>query len=356
MKADWGAILFVWLALAAIGAVIDFFKKKAASDNVPKKSREDGTHIPTRSESAESGLKELAETISAGLTVGVYCAQGDGHVDSRELKLIHELRDGLLGAAAVEARGMLGTLMEKELQISLRGVSEERLHHACRLHSNLPEHFKGMTMQLAFKVVAADGRVDDREMECLRRVSALLGISDETFKKLESQHLEPIRIKDLANDQTSGDGRWKAFGIDPSWPKDRKLTVLNQEFQKYNARMSNISDQARRMECKRMLEIIAELREELTTGRKPPPKTATTPPPLPKPSTPRPRGPTPTRDEELIGIDPSLSPREKLSSLEREEARWKARLGLQITPAAKAKCESALQTIRRLRNVYQAQL
>jgi hypothetical protein len=104
-----------------------------------------------------------------------------------------------------------------------------------------------------------------------------------------------------------------------------------------------------------MLEIIANLREELITGRKP------TPPPPPGPAA-TPRTPTPkpapsgSRDEILVGVDPALSPRQKLSFLTTEEARWKGRLANQLSATAKAKCEASLQAIRRLRNVYESQL
>jgi len=185
-------------------------------------------------------------------------------------------------------------------------------------------------------------------------VAALLSISDETFRRLESQHLEPVRIKELTSSDNGGDNRWKALDIDPSWPKERKLAKLNDEFQKYNARMSNVSDQQKRMECKRMLEIIAELRDELQNGPKP--KPAPRPAPAPRTAEPKPKGPPASRDEVLVGIDPSLSPSEKLKLLEKEESRWKARQELQIAPAAKAKCAAALIAIARLRNLYRSQL
>jgi hypothetical protein len=117
-----------------------------------------------------------------------------------------------------------------------------------------------------------------------------------------------------------------------------------------------------------MLEIIADLREELLTGRKP----NRTPPPQPKPTANnhaqslrhlRPRAPRQTipapvgsKDEILIGVDLNLPPRQKLAFIDGEEARWKGRMANQLPPAALAKCETALQAIRRLRNVYQAQL
>jgi uncharacterized tellurite resistance protein B-like protein len=358
MTANCGVIFLVWLGVMLVMGIFNLLKKFFGSDG-PQDGQgrpRSETSSPSRGSPSRNEFQEIAKAVSSGLTVGVYCALGDGHMDSRELKLIQELKDSLLEAAPADARAQLRPLMDQELETSLRGVSEDRLHQACRSHSHLPEHFKGMTMQLAFKVVAADGRVDDREMACLRRVAGLLAISDETFQRLESQHLEPIRIKDLTNDNADVDKRWKALGIDPTWSKDRKLAKLNDEFQKYNARMSSLSDQTKRMECKRMLEIIAELRDELQNGPKPKPKPVPKPTPAPRTTEPKPNGPPASRDEVLVGIDPSLSPSEKLKLLDKEEARWKARQELQIAPAAKAKCDAALIAIGRLRNLYRTQL
>lgn len=356
MTANCGVIFLAWLGVMLVMGIFNLLKKFFGSDgsqsgHAPSQS-EAGS--PSRGTPSRDEFREIAKAVSSGLTVGAYCALGDGHLDSRELRLIQELKESLLEAAPADVRAQLRPLMDQELETSLRGVSEDRLHQACRSHSHLPEQFKGMTMQLAFKVVAADSRVDDREMACLRKVAELLAISDDTFRRLEAQYLEPIRIKDLTSENADGDKRWWALGIDSAWPKERKLAKLNDEFQKYNARMSNLVDQTKRMECKRMLEIIAELRDELQNGPKPKP--------LPKSGSasrtadPAPKGPTASRDEALIGIDPSISPSEKLKLLDKEESRWKARQELQIAPAAKAKCTAALIAIGRLRNLYRSQL
>ncbi len=356
MTANCGIIFLIWLGVILVMGVFNLLKKIFASDNTRPTAPSGPPNVspPPRSPASRDEFREIARAVSSGLTVGVYCALGDGHLDSRELKLIQELKDNLIDAAPADSRARLRPLMDQELEISIRGVSEDRLHQACQLHSHLPDHFKGMTMQLAFKVVAADGRVDDREMACLRKVADLLSISDEAFRRLESQHLEPVRIKELTSSDNGSDNRWKALNIDPSWPKERKLAKLNDEFQKYNARMSNVSDQQKRMECKRMLEIIAELRDELQNGPKP--KPVPKPAPTPRTAEPKPKGPPASRDELLIGIDPCLSPSDKLKLLDKEEARWKARQELQIAPAAKAKCTAALIAIGRLRNLYRSQL
>jgi hypothetical protein len=63
-----------------------------------------------------------------------------------------------------------------------------------------------------------------------------------------------------------------------------------------------------------------------------------------------------SKDEKLVGINPVLSPREKLSKLDEEQNRWETRMKNNLTPTALAKCEEALQAIRRLRNLYTTQI
>ena len=230
--------------------------------------------------------------------------------------------------------------MEAEIQRSLRGVSEDRLHQACQKQKSLPEELRSMTMGLAFEIVAADKKVESSELACLKKVARLLTISEETYKHLEDKYLKPIQVAAATSGHANASEQELILGIESTWTKERKLAQLTSEFAKYNARM--------------------------LTGRKPdrtppPPKPtasagtgASTPAkPLPTPTIPAPVG---SKDEILIGVNLNLAPSQKLAFLDAEEARWKGRMANQLPPAALAKCETALQSIRRLRNVYQAQL
>lgn len=309
----------------------------------------------------------MLEAIAASMTVGVYCALGDGNLDNRETATLRRWKDEFLKQVPNEAATLIGRAMESEIQRSLRGVSEDRLHQACLKQKSLAEELRAMTMSLAFEIVAADKKIESSELASLQKVARLLAIPDATYKRLEDKYLKPIQVAAATSGQSSASEQERVLGIDPTWTKERKLAQLTSEFAKYNARMQTARDDAVRAQCRKMLEIIADLREELLTGRKP----NRTPPPQPKPTannTPKPATPTTPRptssipapvgskDEIFIGVDLSLPPRQKLAFLDGEEARWKGRMANQLPPAALAKCETALQAIRRLRNVYQAQL
>ena len=297
---------------------------------------------------------EMLTALASSMTVGVYCALGDGNMDNREMATLRRWKDEFVRKTPPEISSKIAAAMEVEIQRSLQGVSEDHLHRACLSQRILPDDYKSMTMGLAFEIVAADRKVEPAEMVCLQKVARLLAISDETFHRLEDKHLKPIQLEAATSGSANASEHERLLGLDPSWPKERKLAQLTSEFSKYNARMQSVRDDARRAQCRRMLEIIAELREELLTGRKPNPK------PTPTASNPRPTTAIPppvgSKDEILIGVNLNLSPANKITFLDAEEARWKGRMANQLPPAALAKCETALQAIRRLRNVYQAQL
>ena len=308
-----------------------------------------------------SEQQEMLEALASSMTVGVYCALGDGNLDNRELATLRRWKSDFVSKTPDAIGPHLDAAMEAEIQKSLRGVSEEHLHHACLSQRPLPDVFKDMTMGLAFEIVAADRKVEPSELATLHKVARLLAISDETFKRLEEKYLKPIQTAAATSGHTNASEQERLLGIDPTWSKEQKLAQLTKEFAKYNARMQSVKDEAQRAQCRRMLEIIAAIREEIITGRKPaPPPNRDTPPPLPRPASEGPRPVIPpavgSKDEILIGVDLNRSPRQKLTFLAEEEARWQGRMSNHLPPAALAKCEAALLAIRRLRNVYQAQL
>ena len=321
-----------------------------------------GSSSPSHgAQSGSSEEQDMLEALASSMTVGIYCALGDGNLDNRELATLRRWKSDFVSKTPDEFGPRLDVAMEAEIQKSQRGVTEEHLHQACLSQRPLPDQFKGMTMGLAFEIVAADRKVQPSEMASLHKVARLLAISDETFKRLEEKHLKPIQIAAATSGHTNASEQERLLGIDPTWSKEQKLAQLTTEFAKYNARMQSAKDETQRAQCRRMLELIAAFREEIITGRKPtPPPNRDTPPPLPRPASgvPLPVIPPPvgSKDEILIGVDLTLSPRQKLSFLADEEARWQGRMSNQLPPAALAKCQAALQAIRRLRNVYQAQL
>ena len=347
-----------------IGAIVLFIGLKYffESDGQASPSGRPADSSPSRPNKAD----EMLEAISASMTIGVYCGLSDGNLDNRETATLRRWKDEFLKQVPKEAARLIEPAMEAEITRSLRGVSEDRLHQSCQKQKSLPTEMRAMTMGLAFEIVAADKKIEPAELACLQKVARLLSVPDETYKRLEEKYLKPIQLEAATSGSVNASEHERLLGIDPSWPKDRKLAQLTSEFAKYNARMQTAREDTQRAQCRRMLEIIADLREELITGRKPNRSPAAQPAPTaqqtprPAPSKPNPSASIPppvgSKDEILIGVDLTLPPRQRLTFLDAEEARWKGRMSNQLPPSALTKCETALQAIRRLRNVYQSQL
>jgi tellurite resistance protein len=330
----------IFVGFYIISAVFDFINKNKDTDN------KNPSLVGPSDE-------EIISSISSTMTVGVYCALGDGNLDNRELETLRKWKMNFISNINDRIKSKLDTAMELDINSSLSGVSEQRLHTACSKIKIIGDPFKTMTLGLAFEIVAADQKIEPSEMECLHKIARLLDISDIKFKDLEEKHLRPIQLKDATSGQSNDTANEQLLGINSSWTKDQKLAKLTSEFSKYNARMQTIRNDEHRAQCRRMLEIIAAMREELTTGRKPVILNQTSSPTRSGPVIPP---PVASKDERLIGINPLQSPRDKITTLNIEQVRWESRLKNNLSPEAFAKCEEALQAIRRLRNLYMTQI
>jgi len=337
-----GFVIFI-IVLAVIGKILELIGNAGN-----KNSSNGGSSGPSDD--------EMISAIATSMTVGAYCALGDGNLDNREIDTLRRWKNNFVSEIKVSVRSRIDTAMENEIRASLTGVSEQRLHTACSTLKEIGDPFKTMTMGLAFEIVAADQKIEPSEMACLHKIARLLDISDTKFKDLEEKHLRPIQLKEATSGQSNATSNEQLLGINPSWTKEQKLAKLTSEFSKYNARMQTIRNDEQRAQCRRMLEIIAAMREELTTGRKP---SAINQTPSASPSNasgPVIPAPVASKDEKLVGISPTSSPREKLLKLDEEQNRWETRMKNNLTPTALAKCEEALQAIRRLRNLYTTQI
>ncbi len=313
----------------------------------------------SQSSSSAASDEDMISVIAKSMTIGAYCALGDGNLDSRELAKLRRWKKDFVSKMKDGIRSEIDRAMENEIDNSIAGVSEERLHKACSNIKDVGDPFKSMTMELSFEIVAADHKVMPSELACLHKIARLLDISSTKFKDLEDKYLRPIQLKAATSGNADASENELLLGIVPTWSKEQKLAQLTSEFAKYNARMQAIRSDEQRAQCRRMLEIIASMREEIITGRKPTTSQNKQPHSSPSPTSrsgPSIPPPIPSKDEVLLNIDPALSPQEKLSKLDEEEVKWKGRLSNKLSDTAQEKCEYAIQAIRRLRNFYKSQI
>ncbi|NBV49493.1 MAG: hypothetical protein EBR95_10760 [Verrucomicrobia bacterium] len=111
------------------------------------------------SSSRHGNMQEMLDTFAASMTIGAYCALGDGNLDNRELATLRRWKAEFMKKVPAEISAAIDSAMEAELNRSIRGVSEDRLHQACQNQRSLPVELRCMTMGLAFEIVAP--RPDD---------------------------------------------------------------------------------------------------------------------------------------------------------------------------------------------------
>lgn len=298
------------------------------------------------------------DAFAASMTVGMYCALTDGSIDRRERQAMQRWKQKITVMAPSELRSRLESALELRIVCAENGVTDANLFAACHQLCTLPAAYRLQVMTMAFEVVAADGTVRPSEVLGLKKVARQLLIADSDFRALEQRHLAALSaIEQETPEPPLGTPQERLFGIHPDWPQEHKLEHLSKEFAKVNSRMQSMRDEEQRARYRERLKAIAEYREELLTGRKPP-----SAPPTPDPSQAAAAAPTATeptpiasQEELLLGIDPSLGIPARLARLDQEEARWRGRLGIQLSPAAKAKCLEALEAVARLRDAYRAQ-
>jgi hypothetical protein len=78
----------------------------------------------------------------------------------------------------------------------------------------------------------------------------------------EVEKIRDIRLVNLKTDLTSSGGMEELLGIDPEWDVDRKKRHLRSEFQKWNNRLTTLSEGAERDNAQRMLDAISEVRQQ----------------------------------------------------------------------------------------------
>lgn len=303
----WEVICFIW----AVATVIGFLK--------------DAFGPSEKSKQRAAVCEVMGGAIGRTVIIGMYAAGPSGTPAPAEKQLVFSWLNSRINDLKDEYQSDVRKEADKVVSAAGSRVSEQDMARAA---AAIPAELGSMrqdAMQLAFKVVAADGVLAPAEYQALLSIQRALGITDSRFRDLYDIHLSSLRREGTSSTSATID----ELGVNPAWSKDQKLEHLTKEFAKYSNRMQSAKDQAQRDYCKRMLDLITRAREQLLGTAKPV-----------------------NHDEVLIGIESSLSLDEKRALLAKEEERWLARQQITKKPEALQACREALQAIERLRALY----
>ena len=112
-------------------------------------------------------------------------------------------------------------------------------------------------IELCLAVATAQG-VRAEDLATLQQVAEALQIEPARYRELIDKRL-PGLSADLRNE---GDLH-ALLGIDPAWDTQRTREHLMRLYDQWNSRAESLPDPARRVEAERMLELIAQAREQL---------------------------------------------------------------------------------------------
>jgi tellurite resistance protein len=116
---------------------------------------------------------------------------------------------------------------------------------------------KHAAIDLCYQVMASDGTADPRELELVRKVSDALELNFNEVLKIKDRYM--VKVDNVVTDADSIES---AIGIDPDWPLSKKQQHIRAEFQKWNGRLTNLTDESERKVAQRMIELIADAKKK----------------------------------------------------------------------------------------------
>ena len=199
---------------------------------------------------------------AAAIELAFHVSAADGSIDKPEGEIIKDWAKKKIALApegsADEIKRDLNAAIERSYKKASRGGTS--LNSICSSLNDLAsEPQKYDALELCMAVMSADGKADKAELKELDRIVGLLGIDPDQYRKMRDIHIVTINDGFEAFGLTD---KKAFFGIEDGDSKTvirKKLTAANQN---WNSRVTSSEPETRRR-AEEMLELIAELREEL---------------------------------------------------------------------------------------------
>lgn len=212
----------------------------------------------------EKGYEEAAEhrdeARAISVKIGMSVAMADGHLHETEGATIKEWIAKAISPYTGEKRDELKALYNDALKESHAAAKRNELSLS-ELTSELNEigevACKYAAIELCFDIMAADGVADAEELKTIRRIAEALELDFDEIEKLHDQKIVGLDTQ-VAGQASIED----VLGIDPDWEPERIKRHLRDAFQKWNSRISTLSEGEERDNAQRMLDLIAGARKK----------------------------------------------------------------------------------------------
>ena len=132
------------------------------------------------SENGETSTEEnvaLLKNVTAHMLI--HAARYDGHTDPAELEIIRDILIEAFGDTAEEADALIE-------QVTSQADEKDDWYQHLRQITQTIEHEERMALiHHLWMVILADGRIDSYEANFMRRIGALLGVSDRDLNAIK---------------------------------------------------------------------------------------------------------------------------------------------------------------------------
>jgi len=211
----------------------------------------------------EKGYQEKSEAIdksrAISIKIGMAVAMADGTLDDSEGQTLKNWITEKISFFSEDLQKELKKLYNDAMKEShkLAKSGDLSLSDLCKQMNDLAEMPQKLeAMELAYKVMGADGVIDKSEMEVINKVAKALNVEPSELEKLRDQEIVSV------SSATSEINIEELLDIDPSWSAKEIKAHLAKEFQKWNNRLNALDEGDERDRAQQMLDYIAEARKK----------------------------------------------------------------------------------------------
>jgi len=203
--------------------------------------------------------EDVKKSRAISVKIGMAVAMADGTLDDSEgntLKDWIKSKIEIFGESEQkELKKLYNDAMKESHNLAKSG--DLSLGELCKQMNDIAEMPQKLeAMELAYKVMGADGVIDKSEMEVINKVAKALDIDSDELEKLRDQEIVSV------TNATSEINIEELLDIDPSWSDKEIKAHLAKEFQKWNNRLNALDEGDERERAQQMLDYVAEARKK----------------------------------------------------------------------------------------------
>lgn len=209
----------------------------------------------------EEKSEKRVEAICLSIKLGIAVAYADGNLEPSEAKSIKDWsakrHEELPDSEQPEAKEKINSAIREAGEQARKGMLSIEAA-AGKLRESPLAGIEMLALELCVKVMAADGNFDPKELEVVRHIGSLLGISYEDIRNLTDKHPPSATTQSGSAELTDE----QFVGITPGLTPEDIRKEIRKLFSTYNARLSIEKDPNKRANYQRKLEALARLKQK----------------------------------------------------------------------------------------------